>query len=166
MTTLAWSPEIILNHAQLDSTHQEFVEQLNAFGDILDRGEDGLPAFRALLAHTEEHFAMEERWMAQCGFDDQNCHTRQHAAVLNVMREVVRYAVELKDLEPLAIARTELAVWFPNHAQTMDAGLAHTMKELGFDPDTGVCAVPREQAPQDLAPCHTPESACATQASV
>lgn len=162
MTTLAWTPDIALDHAQLDDTHQEFVQLLNDFGDTLDRGEDALPAFRALLAHTEDHFAMEERWMAQCGFDDQNCHSRQHTGVLNVMREVIRYAVELKDLEPLSIARTELALWFPQHAQRMDAGLAHTMKELGFDPATGLCSVPREQAPADLAPCHTPDSACAT----
>lgn len=162
MTTLAWNDTIALKHEALDTTHQEFIDLLNAFGDVLDRGEDGLPAFQALLDHTEAHFAMEEQWMVQCGFEAQNCHSRQHAAVLGVMREVVRYATELKDLEPLSIARTELALWFPNHAQSMDAGLVHAMQELGFDPATGTCRVARADAPQDLAPCHTPESACAT----
>ena len=162
MNTLAWTPELSLNHALLDNTHEEFVDLLNRVGQALDDGADALPPFKALLAHTEEHFAMEARWMQQCGFDDANCHTRQHDMVLNIMREVVRYAEELNDREPLSIARTELAVWFANHASSMDAGLVHSMTELGFDPVTGQCKVSRAEASPELAPCHTPQSACST----
>lgn len=137
MTTLAWTDKLVLNQPMLDTTHEEFVGLLNAFGDALDAGEDALPAYHALLAHTEAHFAMEEDWMARCGFDPQNCHSSQHKMVLNVMREALRYATELKDREPLNILRTELAGWFPQHAEMMDAALVFTMEQLGFDPVTG-----------------------------
>ncbi|MFG6456250.1 hemerythrin domain-containing protein [Roseateles sp. BYS96W] len=137
MTTLAWTDNLVLNQPTLDTTHQEFVELLNAFGDALDAGDDALPAYHALLTHTEAHFAMEEDWMARCGFDPQNCHASQHAMVLNVMREALRYANELNDREPLKILRTELAGWFPQHAEMMDAALVFTMEQLGFDPTTG-----------------------------
>jgi hemerythrin-like metal-binding protein len=137
MTTLAWTDKLILNQPQLDTTHEEFVGLLNAFGAALDAGEDALPAYHALLAHTEAHFAMEEDWMARCGFDPVNCHASQHKMVLNVMREALRYATELKDREPLNILRTELAGWFPQHAEMMDAALVFTMDQLGFDPVTG-----------------------------
>ena len=137
MTTLAWTDKLVLNQPQLDTTHQEFVEHLNAFGAALDAGTDALPAYHALLAHTEAHFAMEEDWMARCGFDLQNCHASQHQMVLNVMREALRYATELNDREPLNILRTELAGWFPQHAEMMDAALVFTMEQLGFDPVTG-----------------------------
>lgn len=139
MTTLAWTDNLVLNQPTLDSTHQEFVEHLNAFGAALDAGVDALPAYHALLAHTEAHFAMEEDWMARCGFEAQNCHASQHKMVLNVMREALRYATELKDREPLNILRTELAGWFPQHAEMMDAALVFTMEQLGFDPATGEC---------------------------
>lgn len=139
MSALAWSETLVLNHATLDDTHREFVELLNAYSAVLDANEDALPAFRALLAHTEAHFAMEEDWMARCGFEAQNCHASQHAMVLNVMREVVRYATELNDREPLAIVRQELSQWFPAHAETMDAALVFTMEQRGFDPATGEC---------------------------
>jgi hemerythrin len=82
---------------------------------------------------------MEEDWMARCGFEAQNCHTSQHAMVLNVMREALRYANELKDREPLNILRTELAGWFPQHAEMMDAALVFTMEQRGFDAVTGEC---------------------------
>jgi hemerythrin len=137
MTTLAWNDKLVLNQPQLDTTHEEFVGLLNAFGAALDAGEDALPAYHALLTHTEAHFAMEEDWMARCGFDPVNCHASQHKMVLNVMREALRYATELKDREPLNILRTELAGWFPQHAEMMDAALVFTMDQLGFDPATG-----------------------------
>ena len=139
MSTLAWSDKLVLNQPTLDTTHEEFVRLLNDFGTALDEGADALPAYQALLAHTEAHFAMEEDWMARCGFEPQNCHTSQHAMVLNVMREALRYANELNDREPLNILRTELAGWFPQHAEMMDAALVFTMEQRGFDPATGEC---------------------------
>ncbi len=142
MTTLAWTDNLVLNQSTLDTTHQEFVELLNAFGDALDAKIDALPAYHALLTHTEAHFAMEEDWMARCGFEPQNCHASQHAMVLNVMREALRYANELNDREPLNILRTELAGWFPQHAEMMDAALVYTMEQRGFDPVTGECREP------------------------
>ena len=90
MTTLAWTDKLVLNQPQLDHTHEEFVGLLNAFGAALDAGDDALPAYHALLAHTEAHFAMEEDWMARCGFEPVNCHASQHKMVLNVMREALR----------------------------------------------------------------------------
>ena len=139
MNTLAWTDKLVLNQPTLDTTHEQFVGLLNAFGAALDHGIDALPAYHALLAHTEAHFAMEEDWMARCGFEAQNCHASQHAMVLKVMREALRYANELNDREPLNILRTELAGWFPQHAEMMDAALVFTMEQRGFDPVTGEC---------------------------
>ncbi len=157
MTTLAWTDNLVLNQPTLDTTHQEFVEHLNAFGAALDAGEDALPAYHALLAHTEAHFAMEEDWMARCGFEPQNCHSSQHAMVLNVMREALRYATELNDREPLNILRTELAGWFPQHAEMMDAALVFTMEQRGFDPVTGEC---REAVTADAGASGCGSSSC------
>lgn len=163
-TTLAWTSNLVLEQPELDHTHEEFVELLNRFGDALDRGDDALPAFKQLLAHTEDHFNMEERWMAATGFEPENCHSSQHAMVLNVMREVVRYAEELNDREPMPIVRQELAQWFPGHAEMMDAALVFTMQQRGFDPLTGALAQPSSgaagDAPTTSAPVPGTPSAC------
>ncbi|RZL35322.1 MAG: hemerythrin [Rubrivivax sp.] len=155
MSTLAWTDKLVLNQPALDTTHEEFVGLLNAFGVALDGGGDALPAYLALLAHTEAHFAMEEDWMTRCGFEAQNCHASQHAMVLNVMREALRYANELNDREPLNILRTELAGWFPQHAEMMDAALVFTMEQRGFDPVTGQIADEGREHPTEAAASHS-----------
>lgn len=143
--TLTWSDELVLKQPQLDHTHEEFVALLNAFGAALANGTDALPAFRELLAHTEAHFAMEEAWMAATGFDPVNCHSSQHAMVLNVMREVVRHATEMNDREPMSIVLGELAQWFPAHAEMMDAALVYHMEQTGYRPGDPPLTAPATQ---------------------
>ncbi|MFN3809214.1 MAG: hemerythrin domain-containing protein [Roseateles asaccharophilus] len=152
-TALAWNDKLVLNQPQLDHTHEEFVELLNAFGAALQSGGDALPAFQALLSHTEAHFAMEEAWMAATGFDPVNCHSSQHAMVLNVMREVVRHATELNDREPMSIVLHELAQWFPAHAEMMDAALVFHMSQVGYDPASGSLAQPLTRETSAISGC-------------
>jgi len=133
---LTWTDALALQQPQIDRTHQEFVELLNALAAAVlpQASTSALPAFDALLAHTEQHFAMEEGWMAATGFTPENCHSRQHQMVLELMREVRSCALEKNEWEPLARLVPALAEWFPQHAEMMDAALVFTMQQLGFDP--------------------------------
>lgn len=141
--SLTWSDKLALQHPQLDQTHQEFVELLNELVALLAQdGADPLPLYTQLLAHTEEHFAMEERWMAATGFAPENCHSRQHAMVLEVMREVQVRAHARQDLQPLRDLLPELLNWFPAHAEMMDAALIYHLGQVGYDTDSGTLARP------------------------
>ncbi|WP_374675164.1 hemerythrin domain-containing protein [Ideonella sp.] len=140
MPSLTWSAELALDHPQMDTTHQEFVELLAATEHALAASpEAGLQAYEALVAHTVAHFGQEDRWMAATGFASGNCHGTQHAQVLQIMQEVARLAREQQDFGPLGRVMPELAAWFRVHAQTMDAALATHLDQLGFDPATGAC---------------------------
>lgn len=149
MTALTWTDTLALQHPQLDATHEEFVALL-ADTDAALAGPDAalLARFQALVDHTVVHFAQEERWMEATGFAPENCHAFQHQAVLGVMQECAQRAADADepDFEPLRMAVGELAVWFPQHAQMMDAALAQHLQAVGFDPATGQCreAVPAE----------------------
>ena len=142
MTALTWTDELTLQHPQMDATHEEFVALLAATDAAL-AGPDAalLPCFQALVDHTVDHFAQEERWMAATGFAPQNCHAMQHQEVLGVMQECAVRAAQADepDFEPLRMAVGELAVWFPQHAQMMDAALAQHLQAVGFDAATGAC---------------------------
>jgi hemerythrin len=142
MTALAWTEDLRLNQPQMDRTHEEFVALLAQARAGLEAGDNpgALAGFERLLDHTVEHFAQEDRWMLATGFAPENCHTRQHATVLAVMREVVRLARDEARWEPLGVLVNELALWFPQHARMMDAGLAQHMADVGYDPATGVAA--------------------------
>ncbi|WP_310388631.1 hemerythrin domain-containing protein [Roseateles sp.] len=139
--TLNWTDALSLNQPQIDQTHQEFVALLNELGGCLQAAASSplevLPIYQRLLVHTEAHFAIEEGFMAATGFAADNCHSKQHAMVLDVMREVLVHTLTTQDLAPLRNLLTELANWFPAHAEMMDAALVFHMTQVGFDPATG-----------------------------
>jgi len=145
MTTLAWTEDLRLNQPLMDRTHEEFVALLaDARAAVEGAGPPApaLAAFERLLAHTVEHFAQEDRWMAATGFAPENCHARQHAVVLQLMNETVRVVRDEARWPLLGLVIDELGRWFPQHALMMDAALAQQMAETGFDTASGLATGP------------------------
>ena len=62
-------------------------------------------------------------------------------SLVQVMREGTARA-EQGDLKVLRVMAGELALWFPQHAQSMDAALALHLRRVGFDPASGVVHAP------------------------
>ena len=154
MSTLLWSDTLALNQPEMDQTHREFVDLLAGVETVLDSGEPAIRArFAEFLAHTEEHFAQEERWMARIGFAPENCHTFQHKQVLEVLREVDKRIGTEGDTDILKNLVAGLAQWFPGHAQMMDQALAETMTLVGLDPVTGDMANPPQEAREPVTGC-------------
>lgn len=139
MAALEWSDALALDLPLMDDTHREFVDLLAQ----VEQADDATVAqqWQALVDHTEHHFGQEDAWMAATRFASGNCHTTQHKVVLQVMREGIVRA-EQGDLQPIRIMTGELAQWFPQHAQMMDASLALHLRRVGFDPVTGVVHAP------------------------
>lgn len=158
MSAFTWSETWALQQPRMDDTHREFVDLLAQLDDELaGEPEAGNARLTHLLdcfvAHTVEHFAQEERWMRDLGFDAENCHAFQHAHVLQVLREVQRRWVDEGDAATLRLLAGELAQWFPVHARSMDAGLALTMAERGYDPDTGTMRQPPDPQAAPITGC-------------
>ena len=141
MPSLDWSDSLAIQQPVMDATHREFVQLLGSVELALDGPPpELLQRYRSLVDHTVDHFDQEDRWMMATGFASENCHTHQHAQVLEIMREVLAHALEKDDLLPLRRLIPELVNWFPVHAQTMDTALAWHMQQSGFDPATGARA--------------------------
>jgi hemerythrin-like metal-binding protein len=140
MALLEWSDALALHVPCMDDTHREFVDLLAAVEAASDA--DLVPAWCRLVTHTEAHFGQEDRWMQATRFAAVNCHSMQHKAVLDAMREgTVRGAAgNVPWLRGLA---AELAPWFVQHAQSMDAALALHMRRVAFDPVSGLVASPQ-----------------------
>lgn len=139
MARLQWSDALHLDLPLMDDIHQEFVELLAA----VEGADDAqlLSAWQALVDHTHHHFAQEDAFMVSTRFASGNCHTTQHRVVLQVMREATDRARQ-GDLQVLRVMAGELAQWFPQHAQSMDAALALHLRRVGFDPATGIVHAP------------------------
>lgn len=128
--TLSWSEELVLGDPRTDTTHQEFIDLLNA--TTAAAPEAKLALYQELVQHTIEHFAQEERWMTACGIPADFCHFGQHSSVLEVMKEVERRALA-GELAYIGSMIEALVEWFPMHASSMDAGLVSYLQEKGFD---------------------------------
>ncbi len=139
MPTLQWSEALAMDLPFMDDTHHEFVELLGAVEEAPES--NLIAAWRALVEHTQEHFDAEDKWMQDTHFASTNCHSTQHKVVLQVLREGLSMG-EKGDLAPIRQMAHELAAWFPQHAQSMDAALAIHMRRVGYDATTGVVMVP------------------------
>lgn len=150
MSTLVWSEALSLSMPVMDTTHQEFVDLLAQ----VDQADDAtlLSKWEELVAHTEDHFGREDEWMKATGFAAGNCHSTQHAVVLDVLREGTRQGRQ-GQLAPIRQIANELALWFPHHAQNMDFGLALHLKSMGYDPQTGCVAQPDKLPEQAITGC-------------
>lgn len=140
MPTLLWSDALAMDLPAMDQTHREFIDLLGAVEAAADA--DVMPTWRALVDHTDDHFAREDQWMLDTHFAASNCHIVQHKTVMKVLREVLS-VTENGQMEPVRQLSRELASWFPQHAQSMDAALAQHLRKVGYDTATGAIGKPQ-----------------------
>ncbi len=146
MSTLQWSESLALGLPFMDDTHHEFVDLLATVVQASD--DELLTAWQTLIAHTDAHFGREDQWMQNTRYSSGNCHSTQHQVILQVMREGDSrgQAGELGVVRQMA---HELGIWFPQHAQSMDAALALHLRGVGYDPATGIVHAP-QALPQEV----------------
>lgn len=133
-TAFGWTDSYLVGFSPMDDTHREFVE----FVDAMFKATDANIAERLaqLIAHSEQHFSQEQMWMEQTSFPAAECHTNEHDAVLNSMREVLAYLEKDGDPNEARRLAIELTRWFPSHTDYLDASLAQwvSKKKLGGVP--------------------------------
>lgn len=147
---LSWSSTLSVGDERMDDTHEEFVDMLNQL--LATPQDQQLPLYLQFVEHTVEHFAQEERWMLATGFSADNCHASHHATILETMRAVVEH-YQNEDKAIISRLAEALAEWFPQHAASMDAGLALHLKEVGFDSRTETLADPDKVRPASMSGC-------------
>ncbi len=149
-TALEWTPALCVGDDRMDDTHAEFVEMLNQL--LATPSDQQLPLYQLFLAHTVDHFAQEERWMLATGFAADNCHAAHHATILETMRAVETH-YEQGDTDIITRLAEALAEWFPQHAASMDAGLALHLQSVGFNTQTETLADPSVVRPASMSGC-------------
>jgi len=154
--TLTWSDDLVMNMDKMDQTHREFVDLLAA--TELAPEDKLIASFIELIAHTDEHFSGENQWMQDVSFGPGGCHTDEHDMILKVMREALRRGQVDNNLSLVRQLTSELAIWFDNHAKSMDAVLAMYLKEVQYDPSTRIVHKP-QQLPEGVTAgeCGVPE---------
>jgi hemerythrin-like metal-binding protein len=157
MPELQWSDSYTMDLPVMDDTHREFMDLLAKVVRATDA--QLMPLWEELVAHTDAHFAREDRWMTDTGFSPTNCHSTQHQVVLKVMREGSKRGGS-GDLAVVRQMADELGVWFPQHASAMDAALAQHLQSVNYDEKTGLVHLPQALPTVEIEGCHG--SSCTT----
>ena len=131
MPLIEWNETLVLDEGVIDDTHKEFVDLLNRMYDAPD--EKLLPILDEFIAHTEAHFAQEQRWMEELAFPPLSCHVGEHEGVMEIAREV-RRRTAAGDTRYGKVLAQGIAEWFADHATSMDLVLAQFIKEQGYVP--------------------------------
>jgi len=129
-----WKEDYVLGHGPMDETHRDFADAVTDLGEA-EGVESVLSSLDALIEHTDEHFAQEQRWMEECGFPPIHCHEGEHVRVLQSLKDM-RPNIQADPGIARILAR-ELEVWFAQHAATMDDALAFYMRQVDYVPTAG-----------------------------
>ncbi|HEY6980764.1 bacteriohemerythrin [Reyranella sp.] len=125
MSLLRWSERYRVGIAAVDHEHRELIDLINRLHDafLQDRGNatvEGL--FGDLLAAISSHFALEERFMREHGYDGFAAHKEDHERLLDEIREIMDDFRDHAELAGQELTR-RLDAWFSRHFETHDARL-------------------------------------------
>lgn len=127
-----WTDAYALGYSQMDETHREFVDTVNAM--LVASDADFPAALDAFADHAKRHFDQEAEWMHGTEFPAAECHIDEHNAVMKSVlqvQEMVKSGHE-RGIEIGRSLAAELVKWFPGHADYLDSALSHWMSKRTY----------------------------------
>lgn len=129
MTLLQWKDRYSVGIESVDYEHKELIDLINRLHDtwMAKGAEPSVEGFFGdLFRGISAHFALEERFMRERGYDQLAVHKRDHERLLDEIRDIMDdFERDEQSAEKLA---ARLEAWFARHFETHDA---HLHKALG-----------------------------------
>lgn len=130
MSLIEWKESFSVGVPDVDYEHQQLIELINELHRAISDGPTRVEVAAFLgqiLAQIESHFALEERFMRERGYDEFAAHKSEHDDLLEELRDLMEayeeeeaVSLDQPDLNPLG---ERLSLWFSTHFRTHDARL-------------------------------------------
>ena len=124
MALLRWKDHYSVGIEGVDHEHKDLIELINRLHDQLSTRESLAASafFGDLVKAISAHFALEERFMRERGYDQLPQHKEDHERLLDEILCLIDEfdRDEMADQEDLA---ARLNAWLSRHFETHDAGL-------------------------------------------
>ncbi len=133
MALMQWKDQFSVGIAAVDHEHKQLIELINRLHDEFStQGTKRTVAafFGDLLKGISAHFALEERFMRECRYDQLREHKDDHERLLDEIRDLMDDFEETAEMRSDELA-ARLEAWFSRHFETHDARLH---KALGSHP--------------------------------
>ena len=133
MALIKWTDEYKLGIECIDDQHKQLVDIVNKFDESLLKGKGPRvmnEILNDLVGYTQEHFADEERYMAEAGYEHLKPHQAQHRQLL---QEVERFQFEFNQEGRRVTSEVQefLKYWLTSHILEDDKVFAESrQKEL------------------------------------
>jgi hemerythrin-like metal-binding protein len=131
MAPLEWKDSYSVGVPAVDHEHQELIGLVNQLHGALAsvRPEDSVAGiFGDLFRAISSHFALEERFMREHGYDQTTQHKADHERLLDELREIMDNHHDRKERSGENLTAS-VESWFANHFQTHDARLHSRLGE-------------------------------------
>ena len=132
MALLQWKSQYSVGIEAVDHEHRELIDLINQLHDtwLAQGSRPSIEAFFGdLFKGISAHFALEERFMRDHGYDQLVAHKTDHERLLDEIRDIMDDFEGGEDNSSELAARLE--AWFARHFETHDARLH---KALGAHP--------------------------------
>lgn len=122
MAAIAWNDEFTVGVPSIDDQHRHLFEVVNTLDEAIEkhRGQRVMDeVLRELVGYTQEHFAFEEKLMAEAGYPDLAAHQAKHRQII---QKIERFEYEL-NIEGHRISREVrdfLQHWLMTHIAEED----------------------------------------------
>lgn len=126
MAIIKWSEEFLTGIESIDIQHRRLVDLINKFEEAGRRGRDSRTMseiLNQLLGYTQEHFAHEEKLMAENGYPGIEGHRARHRQLLQKI-EKFQYDYENEGHGVTAEGRKYLRHWVRAHILEDDLAYA------------------------------------------
>ena len=134
MGLLHWEKRYSVGIEAVDHEHRELVDLINTLYDKATTAGSKVAVlgfFGDLYKAISAHFAREERFMREKGYDQLKPHKNDHERLLDEVRDIMEDYEVMDVLDEKLLAR-RLDAWFSRHFETHDARLHHA---LGMHPE-------------------------------
>jgi len=125
MGLLHWEDRYSVGIAAVDHEHKELIELVNRLYDqaTAQREKEAVIGFFGdLFKAVSAHFALEERFMRERGYDQLTQHKNDHERLLDEIRDIMEDFEASSKFDDRQLADA-LDAWFSRHFETHDARL-------------------------------------------
>ena len=125
MSLIEWKDEFSVGVAAVDIEHRDLIDMINDLHGLLGKTpaqEQVSVALNEIFTQISAHFALEEKFMRDIGYEDLREHKDEHEALLDELRDIMDRVHDDGQFDEERLSR-ELETWFTEHFRTQDAKL-------------------------------------------
>jgi hemerythrin len=134
---MRWSDEFKIDHAAIDSQHQELFQLIEQMAPTIgrpDNQEELLNALKFTVGYAKNHFAEEEKLMQTISYPEFTPHREMHQ---NFARQISGFLLQLKEGRPPELSKLFkfLVEWLQSHVVNEDKKIGQFMSKKRIKAD-------------------------------